>query len=247
MSNVVFDQHELSTYLVTPGVRGPLDLPGREIQQLYLPGQDIPVESVGRLVARPLSFNVVVAGTDHADLLSKLASLKAWVHPDLGYKVLTVVDRTAQQIMARGRGWNIDIEQLPYYMRVAQFDLVFDRYPYWEDVTPVTANPVTNPMAVGGDVPCYPLWTCTVGATLASGLSFTVNGETFEYEGALTSSDVLTVDADPQAPTPKLNGVLDWANTATDADFPALIVGSNVITKSSANFVLRADYRRRYT
>jgi phage-related protein len=246
MANLYFNSHDLADHIVTPEVSGTLDLPGREIQSLYLPGQDIPVESVGRLVARPLSFHVVVAGTDHADLISKLGELEVLLHPDLGYKVLTVVDRPNQQTMARCRGWGLDFNQIPYLIRVVEFDLVFDRYPYWEDVTPVTANPVTNPMTVGGNLKCYPIWTCTVGATLAGGLSFTVNGETFEYEGALASSDVLTVDADPQAPTPKLNGTVDWANTATDAAFPGLIVGSNTITKSSTDFVLRADYRRRY-
>ena len=246
MANLFFDTHDLSQYLVTPGVSGTLDLPNREIQQLYLPGQDIPAESVGRLVARPLSFHVVVAGTDHADLIAKLAVLETWLHPDLGYKVLTVRDRPNQQTMARGRGWNLDFDQIPFLIRVVEFDLAFDRYPYWEEVTPVVANPVTNPMTVGGNLTCYPLWTCTVSSTMTHGLSFTVNGKKFKYEAALAGGDVITVDADPQAPTPKLNGTVDWANTATDAEFPGLIAGSNVITKAPTNFVLRADYRRRY-
>ena len=116
------------------------------------------------------------------------------------------------------------------------------RIPYWEDASLVTANPVVSPLTNSGDEPCPVIWTCTATAGLPTGLWFEVGGQRFTYSGALVLNDVLVVET--ELPTVKKNGTANWSSVATTALFPWLAVGANVVTKSSANFTLKAEYRR---
>jgi hypothetical protein len=116
------------------------------------------------------------------------------------------------------------------------------RIPYWEDSGLQIANPVTSPLSNTGDEPCPVVWTCTATNTLATGLWFEVAGERFTYSGALATGNVLVVET--ELPKARLTGVENWSNVTTTAKFPWLAVGANVVSKSSANFTLKAEYRR---
>lgn len=111
-------------------------------------------------------------------------------------------------------------------------------------ITPADAN---TKVYNGGDLECYPVYTCTVTDALAAGLDFTIGSNQFIYGGALVATDVLEVDADPQAPDVELNGTRDFANTDVDSVFPALDVGWNTVALSdSSKFSLAMAWRGRY-
>lgn len=229
--------------LVTPRVSGVFSMAGEDIARSLVPGLDMPsdVDVRGSLVR--MRWGCVVSDTTHSALVAKLATLKGYLSPRLGWKVLTVQNRTGQQTMARCLGLPIDLDVLPYLVNVVEFDLEWDRLPYWEDATVQTA---TNPGSVAntGQLPTFPTYTCTVAATLSSGLWFTVGGQTFVYTGALANTDVLVVESGLKDVT--LNGARAFAGTSAAAEFPRLHVGVNAVERSTTNFSLKIDYRRRY-
>lgn len=252
MANLNFNSVDLSTYgLVTPGVSGAHDLPGVNLAETYCPGSDAPDVRVVRRSTRILQFECVVySDTSHADLVSKLQALKGYLSPDLGFKVLTLTDITSKRISAMCLGFPINIASIPYVQTFVEFTLSFHcAVPWWEDASAQSATiaeaDTTGTITNGGDVHCWPIYTCTVGAApLAGGLTFTVNGKTYTYEDALDAADVLVVHA--EACTTELNGAADMAGTADDCEYPELVTGANAVTAKTAGFTLVASYRRRY-
>lgn len=249
MANITFNGVDLSSYgLVTPGVAGVHDLPAMEVSRTTIPGRDYPDETDQRLSMRTLVFSCVVVGDDHADLVSDLAVLKGHLSPTLGYRALTITDLADKRIMARSQGFPVRIDAIPYWAEAVEFTLKFAAYPWWEDASEQcdTVTAISDTVTNGGDLPCYPTYTCTVTAALAGGLYFEISGERFTYEGALANTDVLIIYADPAAPDVTLNGSRDFANVADDAEFPPLLVGPNTVALSSTNFSLKVDRRERY-
>lgn len=111
-------------------------------------------------------------------------------------------------------------------------------------ITPYDAN---TKIKNDGDLTAYPTYTCTLLAGMATGLTFDIGSQQFEYEDELEVSDVLTVDCDPQLPDVELNGTRDWAGVASDWGDLALPVGWSTITLSDASkFSFAIAYRRRY-
>lgn len=112
-------------------------------------------------------------------------------------------------------------------------------------ITPHDAN---TKVYNGGDMVCYPVYTCSILDTLALGLTLTVDSKEFAYDGELVATDVLVCDTDPQLPDVELNGTRDWANTDIDSAFPPLAVGWNTVALSdSSKFSLAMAFRQRYT
>lgn len=235
--------------VVTPGVGGPHDLPDRELSILKLPGSDTPHVTVIRRQTRSLQFRAVAVGTSHSDLVTKLGTLKGYLMPDDDFHALIVADRSSQRIMALCEGFPINISSMPDDYLAIEFGLNFLAYPYWEDAsaqsTHITSSPTT--VANGGQMVCYPTYTCEINATMATGLWFQVGSNRFTYTGALASSDSLVVESDQQLPDVKLNGTRAWAGVAAASVFPSLAVGNNTVTLSdAAKFHLTVAYRRRY-
>lgn len=249
MANITLNGVDLSTYgLVTPGVSGVHDLPAMEVSHTVIPGRDYPDETDQRLSMRRLVFACAVVGDDHADLVTKLAALKGYLSPTLGYCALTITDLTAKRIMARSQGFPVRMDAIPYWAESVEFSLEFSAYPWWEDATDQADLIASSPGTVdnGGDLVCYPTYTCTLSAVLAGGLYFEIQGKRFTYEGALAATDVLVVTTDPAAPDVTLNGTRDFANTADDAEYPELVTGTNTVVLSSASFTLNVSRRERY-
>lgn len=96
----------------------------------------------------------------------------------------------------------------------------------------------------GGDLPAYPIITCTATNNLPSGLWFQIGTQRFTYTGAITTGQVLVVTTD--VPNVTLNGVVAFANTDPTSEFPLLGLGINEITKSSVNFTVGLSWRRQY-
>ena len=57
---------------------------------------------------------------------------------------------------------------------------------------------------------------------------------------------ILTQQMFPVSGTTYLNGALDFANTPITVQYPELVTGSNAVSKSSVDFTLKVDYRRRF-
>jgi len=252
VANIVYDGNDLSTFgLVTPGVSGAHDLPGVELQETYVPGSDAPDVQVVRRSTRKLTFHcIVVSETSHDDLVDKLEALKALLSPSKGYCTLTITDRPDQQISAVSLGFPVNIDSIPYLSRWVEFDLAFQAaVPWWEDDTEQTAT-IASGDATGsldnlGSGHCWPIYTCTVGGSpLAGGLTFTIEGKTYTYEGALAAADVLVIDT--EACTTTKNGSADMAGTADDCEYPELVTGTNHITAKTTGFELAIGYRRRW-
>ena len=222
---------------------GLLSLPGFVRQETIIPGRVAPDVTLQRRDVRAVKLDCALFAADHSTLLSYRDQFVNLVG-DGGYGALTVPDRTTTRLMVA------TVDELAIPRPDMAFDRAWVRFgwalrsriPYWEDASLQTANPVVSPLANTGDEPCPVVWTCTATGALAGGLWFEVAGQRFTYTGALVLNDVLTVET--ELPTVKKNGTLNWSNVATTALFPWLAVGSNVVTKSSADFTLRADYRR---
>jgi hypothetical protein len=252
VANLNYNSVDLSIYgLVTPGVSGAHDLPGVETAETYCPGSDAPDVRVVRRSTRILQFKCVVySDRSHAILVSKLQALKRYLSPDLGFKVLTLTDITSKRISAMCLGFPINIASIPYVQTVVEFTLQFRcAAPWWEDasaqIATVAKVATTGSINNTGDTHCWPVYTCTVGASpLAGGLTFTVGGKTYTYEDALLAADVLVVDT--EACTTELNGTAAMAGTADDCEYPELVTGANAVTAKTAGFTLVASYRRRY-
>lgn len=248
MANITFSGVDLSAYgLVTPGVAGVHDLAGVVVAQTFVPGYALPNESELRDDLVTMPFQSVVAGDTHADLVSKLHILRTLLSPRLGWKYLTVADVPDKRTLARCKGFPVNINAIPYDQQAAEFTLTFLRAPWWEDATAQTATISSSPGSVSnaGDLVCWPVYTCTLLGNMASGLNFSVAGQTFTYTGALTTGNSLVVTT--ELPDVALNGTRSLAGVASAATFPGLGVGANAITLSDASkFRLGLSYRRRY-
>jgi len=222
---------------------GLLSLPGFVFAETIIPGRVAPDVTLQRRDVRKVTLDCALFAADHATLLTYRDQFVNLVG-DGAYASLTVTDRMATRLMVA------TVDELVIPRPDAAWERAWVRFqwslrsriPYWEDSSLQTANPVTSPLANTGDEPCPVTWTCTVTGTLASGLWFESGGERFTYSGALTSGDVLVVET--ELPTVTLNGTANWSNVATSALFPWLQVGDNVVTKSSSDFALKAEYRR---
>lgn len=245
MANITFNSVDLSIYdLVTPKVSGVHDLVADERSRVWIPGRDLPADALNRRSLGLMKFGCVVySETSHADLVSKLKVLKGLTSPALGFCSFAITDRSGEQTWARSLGFGINIDQLPYLTDMVEFDWSLERYPYWEDATEQTA---TDPASINntGDLPTFPVYTLTMLDDIVGGLWFTVNDKTWEYSGDVETDDVLTVVTD--LPKPYLNGALDFANTPITVQYPELVTGSNAVSKSSVDFTLKVDYRRRF-
>lgn len=250
MSNLTFNAVDLFNYgLVTPGISGIHDLAGVVVNQTFVPGYALPNESVLRDDLISMSVPCVVySDVDHADLVNKLHTLRTYLSPRLGWKTLTVTDVTAKQTLARCKGFPVKIDQIPYLQTVVEFSLEFIRAPWWEDVTAQTDTITTASDSVNnnGDLECWPVYTATVGASaMAGGLSFSVGGQTWTYDHALSAHDVLVVTT--ELPDCTKNGTRDLHGVTATSVYPGLGVGTNAITLSDyTKFALGMSWRRRY-
>lgn len=139
MSNIVFNGVDLSTFgFSTPTVGGVHDLAGLDVETIWLPGLDWPSETLRHPNTVEMRYEGVVVGTTHAALVSQLGQLKKAISPRLGFKVLTSVDKQYLQVYAKARSLAVDIDTIPYLRTAVKFPLVFDRYPYWEDISEVS-------------------------------------------------------------------------------------------------------------
>ena len=249
MSNLNFGGIELANYgLFTPGVQGIHDLAGVVVSQTFVPGYALPNESVLRDDLISMSIPCAVySDVSHADLVTKLHTLRTYLSPRRGWKTLTVTDVTSKRTLARCEGFPIKIDQIPYLQTLVEFNLRFIRAPWWEDVTAQTATITSSPGSVSntGDLECWPIYTATLIDTAAGGIWFTVGGQKFTYEDALAIADVLVVTT--ELPDCTLNGARDLDGVKSDSIFPGLGVGSNAIVLSDdTKFSLGLSYRRRY-
>ena len=235
--------------LVTPRVSGVHSLPEPELNILYLPGRDTAHVSVKRRGMREPTFGAVVTGDTHLELCQNLDTLKGYLTADDDFHALVVDDKPTLQIMALSTGFPIQTDYLPAEVTAVELQLPFLCYPYWEDAAwhTDTIAAATGSVTNSGQMPTYPYCTCAVSAAMAGGLYFEIGSDRFTYTGALDPADVLLIDTDPQAPTVKLNGVVDMANTSVAAKFPALAIGANAIALSDfTKFTLYVQHKRRY-
>jgi len=239
-----FNEVELGALgLVTPEVAGVFDLAADEVARTWIPGRYAPSDVSIRRSLVDMQLHCVVSDTTHAGLTSRLYILRGYLSPGLGFCTFAIENRKYQRTWAKCKGIPVAIEQRPYGTLVVEFDLAFERYPYWEDLSAISVN---NPASINnsGDLVTYPIYTCTVTDTLGTGLTFTVDGKTFSYTGALAGTDVLVVET--ELPDVLLNGTRDFGNVSSIAEFPPLSVGVNIVGKSSDKFTLNVSYRRRY-
>jgi hypothetical protein len=223
--------------------RGLLSLPGLALQESLIPGRVAADFTILRRNVRAAKLDCALLAADHTTLLTYRDAFVNLVG-DGAMGALTVPDRASTRLMvATVEELDMPRPNLPWITPLLRFTWSLrSRIPYWEDLDLQTISPVASSITNDGDEPCPVQWTCTATDTLATGLYFEVAGERFTYSGALATNDVLVIDT--ELPAVRKNDVVDWANTATTAKFPWLSVGANTITKSSANFTLRADYRR---
>lgn len=241
-----FNGVNLGAYgLVTGGLKGPHDSAGEEVARTWIAGRDVPSDVAIRRELVPVRIKCTLAKDTHEELVKTLDDLRAFMSPRLGFVPLMVPDRPGERTFAKSKGFAVNIDSLPYYQTVVEWDWALERFPWWEDETERTvpiagaSGTITNT----GTLPAIPVYTCSVGATLSSGLSFTVDGVTFDYDGALVNTDVLVVYTD--LPDVYKNGTRDFANVNAAAEFPTLAVGDNAVTKSSTSFTLSTAFRRR--
>lgn len=230
--------------LVTSAVSGVHDLAPAVLTRQWVIGSDLPCDTVQRRALVEMVFHCVVTGDDHSDLIDKLTALRPLMDYELGWGEFRIEDRPDLRTLARTqRGFAISIDSIPYLADAVEFDWTLDRVGWWEDVDITTK---TDPVLINntGSLPCWPTYTCTVAAALATGLTFTANGKTFTYTGALVATDVLVVNT--EAMTVTKNGASAIANVDNDTAWPELVTGGNNVSKSSANFSLKVEYRRRY-
>ncbi len=248
MSNLTFDDVDLSALgLITPGVQGVHDLAGIVVSQTFVPGYALPNESVLRDELVQMEIACVVEGTNHADLVGKLHTLRTYLSPRLGWKYLTVEGLTGKRTLARWDKFPIGFDVLPYFVTVAEFTLSGWRAPWWEDASEQSATITSSPDTVmnDGDLPCWPMYTCTLSADMPSGLWFEVQGIRFSYEGGLVQNDVLVVET--ELPDVTLNGSRAISGVADDSEFPGLGAGeSEVVLSDDTKFSLGIAFRRRF-
>lgn len=249
MANLTWNAVDLSSLgLVTPRAQGIHDLAGVVTSRTFVPGYALPNEVELRDELVTMSFGCVVySDTSHDDLVSKLLALRVALSPRLGWKYLSVTDISAKRTLARARPFPVSIDRIPYLQTAVEFTLQFDRAPWWEDVTAQTATVAASPGAVNntGGLVAWPVYTCTLLADMAAGLTFTVGGTTFTYTDPLVTGDSLVVTT--ELPDVALNGSRSLSGTDPAAEFPGLGAGVNVVTLSDdSKFRLGLSYRRRY-
>lgn len=131
-----FNEVELGALgLVVAQATGVFDSPDMETSDLFIPGRDWPCQVDLYRKPVPMTMHCVVSGTDHADLVSTLQTLRNDMDTGLGYVELKLANRPGERIFARSRGWDLSIDHMPFGQRVVEFDWKLDRYPWWEDAT----------------------------------------------------------------------------------------------------------------
>jgi hypothetical protein len=242
-----YNGNSVATYLLAESAySGVYDLHDRELSRFYTVGNSRPHTKTLRFITAPLEFECELLGY-LKDRPGNLASLKGILMPDNDYHPLVVTGRTGQQIQALCMGFPLPQNAGKPEWR---FKLMFEVFPYWEDVTEQTTHIDTGSAVVAnsGQQPTYPTYTCAVSSAMAAGLSFVVSGQTWLYTGALAPGDSLVVEADDDCPDVKLNGVRVWQNVASSSkNYPALAIGNNTITLSDyTKFHMTVTWRRRY-
>lgn len=241
-----FDGVNLGAYgLATSAVSGVHDSADEEVARTWIAGRDVPSDVAIRRELVPVRFRCALSKDTHEELVQALDELRDLMSPRLGFVALMVPDRPGERTFAKSKGFAVKIDALPYYQTAVEWDWTLERYPWWEDETERTVSiaGASGTITNTGTLPAYPVYTCTVGGSLASGLSFVVDGVTFDYNGALVNTDVLVVYTD--MPDVTKNGTRDFANVNAAAEFPTLAVGDNAVTKSSTSFTLSTAFRRR--
>lgn len=249
-----YNGYRLSDYgAVTPGVSGVHDLPGRQVNELWLPGNLNPHVTTVRRTRKPVIFRVVIAGDSHEELILNLDAIKGILDPgDDAFHPLRVIDRPGLEIMAlHVGGFEVNFTELPGLHRVAELQAEFKTFLYWQDALTTTVHVDSSPQVITnlGALVTYPTYTCTVSDAMAGGLWFEVGASRFTYEGALKAADVLVVEADPQLRDVTLNDTRDWANVDDSEGlvFPSLASGANTVTLSdAAKFHMDVAWKGRY-
>ena len=244
MANITFNSVDLSAQgLVTSEANGLHTLAPMELRRVMRPGTPVPSDIKLYRSLVTLTFKCVTVATTHANLVTALNTLKGYLSPELGWKYLLSTDVSSKRTLARCLGFPVNIDALPYDTDCVEYDLAFERLPFWEDSSAQTA---TNPSSVNNDgqLPCYPVYTCTCTAACGSGIKFTVNGKSFTYSSALAINDVVVVDA--EACTVTKNAANAISGVLSTTEFPELATGSNTCTKDVGTFTWAWSYRRRY-
>lgn len=246
-----FRGYELgSRGLVTPQVSGIFGSPDVDTAETIVPGRSVPSITVVRRKVMPVRMKCIVSGEDHFQLVAKLSDLASILDPEQLWGEFGVENRPGERTYARVLGWPVGIDWLPYKIRMVEFDLSWERYPWWEDENAhsltLTGATLTGTATNNGSKEAFPTYTCTVtDNTLTTGLTITVGSDVFTYTGALVTNDVLVVTTDEELPDVTLNGTRDFANTSASATFPTLAVGANTVTKSNDSFDLVVSWRDR--
>lgn len=235
--------------LVTPEVGGIFGVGQVDVADTPVTGRSIPNPVLVRRKVVGMQMKCVVAADSHEELIRKLLALEAVLDPEALYQEFRIENRPNERTFARVIDFPVEISSLPFLANVVTFALRLERYPWWEDaearaVTFAGAT-LTGTVTNTGTKEAWPVYTCTVTAALAGGLTITVGSDVFTYTGALAPGDVLVVSIDDALPDVTLNGIRDFANTAISSVFPVLAVGANTVTKSSAGYDLTVSHRRR--
>ena len=245
---LTFNSVDLSSAagLVTPGQQGIHDLADIVIAQTYVPGYALPNETVLRDGTIKMSLpSVMASDLSHADLLSKLHTLKTYVSPRLGWKYLVTSALTGKRTLARFEGFPVNIDALPYDQTDVQFTLTAIRAPWWEDATAQTDASISSGDIItnSGDLECYPVWTLTSTDANAGGVTLTCNGRTFTWEDAFPATDVIVMTT--ELPTVTYEGTESYAGIADDCEFPTFGAGNNTVT-FTGDMTVAASWHRRF-
>jgi len=226
-----------------PEITGMLAMQGAETAQTPIPGRRKVNTVILRRNLEPFTVAMVLTDLDRAAFLTKLADLKSVLSPDNGYVAVTRTDVPGKRIMARCMGFPLDETVIPFILRGGKFQASFEPLGPWEDANAIS---VTDPASIvnGGDFAVYPTYTCTAGASLASGLDFTIGTKQFAWNGALVNTDVVVVNADTCVVTK--NGTVNYADVDSGSLFPELAVGTNAVSKSAGTWTLNISYRQQY-
>jgi predicted phage tail component-like protein len=195
-----------------------------------------------------LRMNVVIQGTNAADVISNLDNVKK-----------TLVSEEEKELILDSistRYWNARLESLDgdFVANTAwQGTITFlcpDPLAYSTTETSsdfnIDADPDTIVETVGGTAIAKPVWTLTAGETLTDvtiKLENVTTDEELQWTGSLVDEDELEIDS--QYWTVKKNGTVDMNITG---EFPRLIAGSNSIkvTAFSTTGTLNITYRDAY-
>ncbi|MDD4873401.1 MAG: phage tail family protein [Dehalococcoidales bacterium] len=195
-----------------------------------------------------LKMNVVIQGTNAADVISNLDNVKK-----------TLVGEDEEQLIldsVNTRYWNARLESLDGEFvsnTIWQGTLTFlcpDPLAYSTTETSsdfnIDADPDTISETMDGTAITKPVWTLTAGETLTDvtiKLENVITGEELQWTGSLVDEDELEIDSANW--TVKLNGTSAMTITG---EFPRLQPGSNTIkvTAFSTTGTLNITYRDAY-